>query len=678
MNGIRAGIDIGGAFTDLVTLDSRGQARWVKVDSTPDLFTGVINAFKISETNLADVTDVVHGHTVAINSLTTGNISKVGLITTKGFKDVLEIERGNRRDVYNFRYHKPKPLVPRYLRCEVDERIDSKGNVIRAFSADGIGSIVKLFKENQVESVAVSLINSYVNKSHEVKIDKYIEKGGFRYVTLSHEIGQIWKEYERTSTAVLNSAILPIVDKYIAKLEEFLESSGFKGNLYIITSNGGHVTSSFTRRYPIFTLESGPIAGVVGAIKVAQEVTGSKNVSIMTLDGGSTTTKASLVQHGNPRVITEYNVGETNYWPGYPVSIPMIDIVEVGIGGTSVVNLENGRLSVGPKAAGSYPGPACYARGGEDPTLTDAYVINGFIDPYSFLGGKITLKKDLAFDAIEKIARQLEMTVNDAADGIIRLANESAANAIRLVSVQRGYDPRDFMLVAFGGAGPMFAPFIAQELQTSIMIPAVPLGNFSAWGMLNSSVRHDLVKTVMIRLASGSGRTIDSEFKSLEDELNGIFLKEGKQRPSFARYADMRYVGQGYTLNVELPPVSVERDLDSIVRLFHKRHEQEYLFRMDDPVEIVNLHLVGYLPVTEAGQLNFESGDGRSKSKRKIYVKGRWKDATVYSRKDLMVGQHIRGIAIVEEDASTIVMLEDQVARVYPSGDIMISKGISK
>lgn len=674
MRGMRAGIDIGGAFTDLVTLDSEGHAGWVKVDSTPDLLTGVINAFKISGINLADVTDIVHGHTVAINSLTTGNISKVGLITTKGFKDVLEIARGNRRDVYNFRYHKPKPIVPRYLRCEVDERIDSKGNVISVFSSDGVDELVKLFKENAVESVAISLINSYVNKSNEVGVGNLIEKEGFKYITLSHEIGQIWKEYERTSTAVLNSAVLPIIDKYIGNLENFFKTSGFKGNLYIITSNGGHVTSSFTKKYPIFTLESGPIAGIIGAIKVAQGVTNSRNASIISLDGGSVTTKSSLVQEGNPRIVTEYNVGENDYWPGYPVSIPIIDIVEVGIGGTSTVDLLDGKLSVGPKAVGSYPGPACYNRGGEIPTLTDAYVINGFIDPDTFLGGKIKLRKELASDAIEKIAGKLKMTVNDTADGIIRLANESAAYAIRLVSVQRGYDPRDFILVAFGGSGPMFAPFISQELQTSIMIPAVPLGNFSAWGMLNSSVRHDLVKTVLIELASGTERIVNSELRSLEEELNEIFLQEGKKNPSFASYADMRYVGQGYTLRVELPSVSSESDIDNIVQLFHKRHEQEYFFRMNSPVEIVNLHLVGYLPATDTGHLDFEKGNGKAKSRRKIYVKGEWKEATIYSRKDLMENQDVQGLTIIEEDTSTIIILEDQIGHVHPSGNITISR----
>lgn len=668
------GIDIGGAFTDLVALDSNGKASWTKVDSTPDLLTGVTDAFKISGINLSEVTDVIHGHTVAINSLTTGNTARVGLITTNGFRDVLEIERGNRRDVYNFRYHKPKPLVPRYLRREVKERMDSKGNVITALSPEGIDDIIKSFSESGVESVAISLMNSYVNKSHEVEIGKHIERGGFRYVTLSHEIGQIWKEYERTSTAVLNSAVLPIIDRYVAKLEDFLKGSGFRGNLYIITSNGGHVTSSFTRKYPIYTLESGPIAGVVGAIRVAQEVEGSDDVNIITLDGGSVTTKSSLVQGGSPRIVTEYNVGENDYWPGYPASIPIIDIVEVGIGGTSIVNLEDGSLSVGPKAVGSYPGPACYDRGGKEATLTDAYVINGFLDPHSFLGGKISLKKELAANSIDKIGSKLKMSVNDAADGIIKLTNESAAYAIRLVSVQRGYDPRDFTMVAFGGSGPMLAPFIAEELQIPIMIPPVPLGNFSAWGMLNSSVRHDLVKTVMIALAPGSSNTIASEFKSLEDELIEIFEQEGKQRPAFAMYADMRYVGQGYTIRVELPS-PIEGNTAGILQLFHQRHEKEYLFKMESPVEIVNIHLVGYLSDKQGSKSSFETGGGNPKSTRKIYVKGGWKDATVYSRSDLKAGQRIPGLAIVEEETSTIVILENQVAKVYPSGSIMINKG---
>jgi len=498
----RVGVDIGGAFTDAYALNEEtGEFRWVKVETTPDIVSGVVEALKKLGIDMGSVRFIFHGQTVVINTIVTRTGARTALITTRGFRDILELQRSNRRDLYNLMYRKPEPLVPRWLRFEVEERVMYDGTVMIPLNYKDLDSIIeRLGKVPDVSSVAISYINSYANPKHEIETEEYLKehlKG--KFISRSSALTRLWREYERTSTVVLNAYVLPKFYNYVTSLEEAFTKMGFRGVFYIVLSNGGVNTSNFIKNYPIYTVEGGPISGVFGATRLGSVVSEG---NLVVLDGGSTTTKASLVRNLNYLTRSEYYIGASRYSPGYPAMIPIIEVFETGLGGTSIAWIdEAGRLRVGPKAAGSYPGPACYGRGGTEPTLTDAYVITGFLNPRELLGGAIKVNRELAIKAVKPLADRLGLTVEEIAFGIIRLANELATNVIRVVSIQRGYDPREFALVAHGGAGPMFAPFIAEELNIKkIIVPFIPAGVFNAWGMLNLDVIHDATETRIMKL----------------------------------------------------------------------------------------------------------------------------------------------------------------------------------
>lgn len=673
------GIDIGGAFTDLAWVNDSGEISFVKVDSTSKPEEGVINSVKSLNVALEGVKSVVHGQTVVVNSVIEKLGAKVGLVTTKGFRDILEIGRSNRRDIFNLRYKKPIPFVPRYLRMEIEESTDSSGKVLKVPAIEEIEKITDHFKKEGVESIAVCFVNSYTNGSNEVRTKEYLEKAGWEYVTVSSEVTREWKEYERTNTAVLNAFVQPKMKKYISTLENSFGDLGFQGIFEVMLSNGGLASSTFVKDHPITTIESGPNAGVIGAINIAKksELDFDKG-NIITLDGGSTTTKSSLITNGIPKTISDYYVGRDKFNGGYPVLVPLLEISEVGSGGTSIAYIQDGSLKVGPKAAGAYPGPACYKRGGELPTLTDAYVLNGFIDPDYFLGGKISLSRSAAQKAVENLSSKLNMSVNDAAEGIIRLANENASYVLRLISVQRGYDPRDFTLVPFGGAGPMMASFIAPDLQIkNILIPAIPLGVFSAWGMLTADIRHEQIKTVMLPVDSEHSTQIEDEFKKIEDYLLDIFKTESEVSPTFIRYADIRYRGQEHTLKTEIPTTDQKGDIEAIVEAFNKRYEMEYRYVMrDNPIEIVNIHVTGIIPSRGVSlEAKNQEGNGQPKGKRKIYVNSEWIEASVYDRANLVTEKMVSGPAIIEEATATIILMPGQKAVTDRFGNILIKVG---
>ncbi|MEM2951810.1 MAG: hydantoinase/oxoprolinase family protein, partial [Nitrososphaerota archaeon] len=458
----RIGIDIGGAFTDLVGYDDEtGEFIWVKDETTPqDPSIGVVNTISKSKIDFSKVLSIIHGQTLVINTIIERKGARVGLLTTKGYRDVLELQRSNRRDMYNFRYQKPDPIIPRYLRIEVEERVMADGSVLKPLNEEEVkNGVNKLLKEG-VESICISFINSYANPTHELRAYEIVQENTDIPITMGHEITREWREYERTMTAVLNAYVKPKLTKYLEKLEESFREKGFRRHPFVMLSSGGVATFDIAKRFPIYTIESGPVAGVIGGIYIAKLV-GESNVIV--LDGGSTTTKASLVEGLTPRVHTEYYVERTKFTAGYPVRVPVVDTFEIGNGGTSIAWIDQiGNLKVGPKAAGAYPGPACYGKGGTEPTVTDAYVVNGLINPEYLLGGAMKIHKQLSYDVIKrKVADHYNISVHEAAEGIVKLANENAAFAIRVVSVQRGYDPRDFTLIVHGGSGPMFAPFIS-------------------------------------------------------------------------------------------------------------------------------------------------------------------------------------------------------------------------
>jgi len=681
MASIRIGIDIGGAFTDLVAYDeSTKELRWVKVESTPkELSAGVLDCVKRSGIPPEEFTQIIHGQTVVINTIIERRGVKVGLITTKGFRDVLELQRSNRRDMYNFRYKKPEPIVPRYLRLEIDERVMADGGILKELDEVQVAEGAKRLIEDGVEAICVALLNSYVNPEHERRAGEIIRGFTDVPVTLSHEVTREWREYERFSTAALNAYVLPILDRYLGTLQETLV--GDSGTCMAMVSEGGVVPFEYARKLPIYTVESGPVAGVIGATGIARMI-GEKN--IIALDGGSTTTKTSLVEDLTPEATTEYYVERDRFRPGLPIMIPVVRTIEVGNGGTSIAWIDDvGRIRVGPRAAGAEPGPACYGKGGEKPTLTDAYVVTGLLNPEYLLSGELPIHRDLAVKAIERIAHTLDMTVEEAAEGIIKLANDNAAYAISLVSVQRGYDPRDFALIAYGGSGPMFAPFISEELEIGkTVIPAIPPGVFSAWGMLNTDLRHSTIYTHITGLDGPDAfEVLNRIYGELEEEIGEVFRSEGvSESIIIERYADMRYYGQEHTVKVPVVAGILGRgDLKTIIESFHQAHEREYEFRLiGNPVEIVNFQVVGIRKVAKLGlseRHNKGSGwDDAFLVDRRTYLNGGYETIPTYDRNQLATGVAMDGPLILEDPTATILVLHEQTAFVDKFGNTIIRR----
>jgi N-methylhydantoinase A len=678
----RIGIDIGGAFTDIVVYDEEsGEIRYEKVESTPaDFAIGVIDAVKKVNIDLSKVGYIFHGQTVVINTVITRSGATVGLITTKGFRDVLEIQRANRRDMYNLLYEKPKPLVPRYLRLEVEERIMYDGKILKNLNKEDLNNAIKKFREHSVESIAISFINSYANPVHEIEAKKILVESGYRYVTASCDITNEWREYERTSTAVINAYTHPKFSKYIERLYNTFRELGFRGVFYVMLSNGGVAKADLIKDKPVLTIESGPIAGYIASLNLAR-IIGRTN--IIPLDGGSTTTKGSLIKDLTPKVITDYYIERDRFNPGYPVKVPVIDSMELGLGGTSIAWIDEiGNLNVGPEAAGADPGPMCYNRGGTKPTLTDAYLVAGLINEQYFLGGHLRLRKDLAKEGLKKLSDYYRISIEEIADAIIRIANSKAAYLLRAISVQRGYDPRDFVLITYGGSGPMFAPFIASELRIpEIIVPSIPAGVFTAWGMITMDVRRDIIRTKVIRLDRENALSeIVDTYIELENEILRQLAEEGfsKDQVVILRYADMRYYGQEHTIKVQIPVTYSEtKDLLKIIESrFHEQHEKEYTFRLDSPVEIVNFHVTGIVVLTkpQLRKINPKERDifKAKKPSREVFIDRQWIQIEVYEKDFLPPHYEIQGPVIIEEPTSTIVVGKDQIAKVDEYGNIII------
>ncbi|MGC8689570.1 MAG: hydantoinase/oxoprolinase family protein [Thermoplasmata archaeon] len=689
---MRIGIDIGGAFTDLVGYDEKtGKIIWIKSETTPDdPSIGVLSALDRSGIDLSEVEMILHGQTVVINSIITRCGAKVGLLTTLGHRDVLILQRANRRDIYNFTYKKPESYVPRYLTYEVKERIGSDGSELEPLSKSDIKHITERIVNEHIDSICISFLNSYINPAHEKEAKELVVQELKREgkenieITLSHEITREWGEYERTNTAVMNAYVKPKMKEYLTKLESAINVRNFSGKYFSILSNGGISSFDFVKDYPIFSIESGPVAGIVGGIEIGR-LLNEKNIIV--LDGGSTTTKASLIENLLPKVGSEYYVGRDKFNSGYPVKVPVIEIEEIGNGGTSIAWIDEiGNLKVGPNAAGAYPGPACYGKGGKDPTVTDAYIVNGLINPNYLLGGEMKLFRNLAVSTIkEKIADYYGISVNDAADGIIKLANENAANSIRIVSVQKGYDPRDFSLIAHGGAGPMFAPFIALDLAIGkIIIPTIPPGVFSAWGMLLTDIRHDVIATNVMKFEAGNLDKINGTFDELEEKLMRIFKEEEKMETDnmvIMHYGDMRYKGQEHTVKVPLNIHRIdERNFTHYLEVFHQYHEKEYSFRLNtSPVEIVNFHVVGikYVKKPSISEIKNEgfSFDDAINENRKVYIDGEEFTIPVFDRKKIPSEKKYSGLAIIEDPTSTVLVLKNQNFVKDRYGNIIITNG---
>ena len=666
---MRVATDIGGTFTDLVYLDEKtGQIGVAKASTTPANFAqGVIDTLHKSAIRVPETTFFVHGSTVIINALTERKGAKTALITTRGFRDVLEITRANRPDLYNMYYTKPKPFVPRYLRLEVRERMNYKGEVLEPLHEEDVRRAAEFCRKENVEAIAVCFLHAYANPAHEIRCGEILrEMLPDIPVTLSHEITREWREYERTNTAVLNSYVMPVAKFYLTNLEKNLAELGMGKVYHIMQSNGGTATFEMGKRVPINTVESGPVAGVIGAAMIGNLI-GERNV--ISLDVGGTTAKTSLVENGTPRITTEYKIEWRRDYAGYPILAPTVDIVEIGAGGGSIAWVDNaGALKVGPVSAGAVPGPACYGRGGDKPTVTDANVLAGRINPDYFLGGEIKLDVENAQRAMKPIADHFKVSVEEAAMGVIRLADANMINALKLVSVRRGYDPRDFVLIAFGGGGAMHAGALARELRVKeVLIPNEP-AVFSAWGMLMTDLRYDFIRTTIRRADQISAATLTEIYCGMEAVARQNLLDQHipEERMMFQRFADMRYLGQEHTVKVPIPGgVITDAMMPEICERFHRLHEHTYTFRLDTLIEFVNYHVTGF-GIVEKPQLKKLDGTqgsleaARKGTRRVNFDELGYHEAPIYERSLLPVGVRIPGPLVIEEPASTTVVFPDQ------------------
>ncbi len=514
----RVAVDIGGTFTDIVAFDEASGSVWAaKASTTPGNFAdGVIDAIHAAGIDPKTAAAFVHGTTVVINAITQRRGVKTALVTTAGFRDVLEIGRGNRPDMYNLKYHKPVPLVPRRLRFEVRERVGADGAVWTPLETADLEAVAVACQSEGVDAIAVCFLHAYAHPEHEAAAAAFLrERLPGVLVTASSEITREWREFERSSTAVLNAYVQPILDGYLADLERRLRAEGLTAPLFAMLSNGGTATFAAARETPIALVESGPVAGVTGAAMIGQTIA---DPNLIALDIGGTTAKCSLIENGEVKITTDYRLEASPRSPGYPVKTPVVDIVEIGAGGGSIAWFDaGGALRVGPLSAGADPGPACYGRGGVKPTVTDALLITGVLDPDYFLGGRLRVDVDLARQSYADIADRLGVSVEDAAVGVIQVANEQTIDALKLISVRRGYDPRDFTLVAFGGGGPTHAAALLAELGVRrIVVPPFP-GTFSAWGMLLTEPRVDRIRTRVLPLETTSDDEIDRLFAESEE-----------------------------------------------------------------------------------------------------------------------------------------------------------------
>jgi N-methylhydantoinase A len=665
---LRIGVDIGGTFTDLVALDeATGAVVNAKALSTPStLLDGVLRCADQAGVDLADCRLTIHGTTIGINALLEGKGARTGLLTTEGFRDVLEIGRGNFLRMYDVLYRRPAPLVPRGRRLEVPERLGARGEVLVPLDEPAVRAAARSLAADGVESIAVTFLFSYLDPVHERRAAAILaeELPGVA-ISVSHALTQEWREYERTSTTVVNAYVLPIVERYLATFEQRLAERGFRGRVLITQSNGGACSVAAARARPVHTLESGPAAGAIGCASLARLLGLDRLISF---DMGGTTAKCAIVDHGMVQTTDEYHVD------GRPLRIPVIDIREVSAGGGTIAWIDaGGALALGPQSAGAAPGPVCYGLGGTEPTVTDANVVLGRIDGARFLGGTMPLDAAGAARAVdERLAPRLGLSRASAAAGVVRLADVKMALAVRGITTLRGLDPRDYTLTAYGGGGPLHAAAIARELGIPrVVIPPSP-STFSAWGMLASDLRHDLVRTVLEPLETTDAAWAQARYAEMRREVASILPGDGA--PVMHRAVDLRYVGQEHTVTIAVTDLADWADLR---KQFDDAHERAYGYAASDvDVQLLNLRLTVVFPIERPRlpTLSRRTGTRPAFETRKIYsiAAGDFVEHRVVERRDLLAGDTIAGPAAIEESGTTTIIDAGDTLSVEEHGCLMI------
>ncbi|MBP1731841.1 MAG: N-methylhydantoinase A/acetone carboxylase, beta subunit [Deltaproteobacteria bacterium] len=678
---LHVAVDIGGTFTDLIGYDDEtGHVFSAKSSSTPtDLTRGIMRCLDKSRMAVPDLVNFVHGSTVAINTVIERKGASTALIVTKGTRDVYKIGRGNRPEAYDLFFKRPIPLVPRHLTFEVEERLFASGEVALPFNQDQARAIVTKVAASEAEAVAVCFIHSWVNASHEALLGELLRSiCPEKYTSLSHEILREYGEYERISTTVLNAYIGPRVSTYVGDLERILAAQGFSGSLLIMQSNGGVMSPETASVIPVAMLESGPVGGFIAAAHVGKRL-GFENV--IGFDMGGTTAKTNLVKDGVPQLAHGYYIG--GYVSGHPMMLPVVDTIEIGAGGGSIAWVDDvGALRVGPRSAGAEPGPICYGRGGTEPTITDANLVLGRLSPSEFLGGEMPLDVERARLGIaEKVGSKTGVSDIEAALAITKIAVMNMSLAVRGVSVERGYDPRDFAMIAFGGAGGLHAVEVARELHIpTVIVPNYP-GQFSALGMLMADIQHDYVQTYYRSLAQ-------TDFAALQRICDGL-IEQGRLRLKrenvsadamfFQRFLDIRYAGQDFSIPVPVPADHIEAgDTEAIKEAFNEVHERRYGYHTPEhALEIVNVRVSAMgrrkqieLPVPELG-----GSDNPLAGKRMVYFESGAMavECPIFSRERLAPGYKLAGPAVIQEYACTTVLFPGDSLVVADTGELVIT-----
>ena len=669
----RLGVDVGGTFTDLCIFDERGgDVEVYKTQSTPadqsvGIAAGLTGLLRQARVRPEQLGYLGHGSTVATNAMLEGRLARTGLITSDGFRDLLEIRRQKRPSLYDLFFDKPEPLVPRHLLLEVVERIGTDGEVVKPLDEEGTRAAVRALLEAGVEAIAICFLYSFLNPSHERRAAEIArEMAPNLPIWASHEVLPEFREFERLSTTVTNASLGPVVDQYLVNFEHRVGDFGIGARPYIAQSNGGIMSVASARHRPANMLLSGPSGGVMGAVYVA----GLADLrNIITLDMGGTSTDVSLIEGGTPTVSTDKEIA------GYPVRVPMIDVNSIGAGGGSIGWIDpGGALKVGPRSAGAVPGPACYRRGGTLPTVSDANVLSHRLNPERILGGQMEIDAEAARQAIdEHVARPLGMGPLEAAMGILTIVDANMVLATRMVSVERGYDPRDFTLVAFGGAGPLHAISIATELGVRrVLVPEAP-GILSALGLLVTDMRSDYVRTALGLTRQARPADVAEIWAELEERARTWLAEEGiaPDKQVLQRTADMRYLGQNYELPVPVPGEGWDQVAqDELERRFHSVHERTYGYvAIEEPTQLVNFRVTAYGLTPHIRLRRYGPGRGESSAavvgERRVYwTRGSAAEPTpIYDRARLEPGHQIVGPAMLAERHATTLIGPGHPAR---------------
>jgi len=677
----RIGIDVGGTFTDLVAVDDQGRVTLAKSASTPsDPSIGVMDGLDLLAAEvsldrgrfLADTELIVHGTTVATNALLERKGATVGMLTTDGHRDIIEMREGLKDDRYNLRMPPPVPLVPRARRLGVKERIRFDGRVDTALSRQSLEVAVRALTKARVDAVAVCYLHAYRDARHEKATRQALERLlPDAYVSLSSEVLPQIKEYERFCTTVVNAYVGPTLARYLASLAGRLDQAGYKGQILIMQSHGGVATIADSVRLAAGAVLSGPAGGIAGCRHAAHLL---DEGNLISFDMGGTSTDIALLESGEPHLTGDKSVA------GSKVALPSIDIHTLGAGGGSIARVDaGGILHVGPESAGADPGPACYGRGGVAATVTDANAVLGLLDPGNFLGGRMRLDIDAAGRAVETIARALDISVVAAAEGIHRVVNTNMAEGIRLVSVRRGADPRRFALLSFGGAAGLHITEVARMLEISrVLVPRVA-SVLSAWGMLATDLRYEFVRTHVGEAGTIGASRLRRVFADMEADGRSRLGKGFGGEVTIRRSVDMRYGEQTFEIQVPLDGVDMESAdlMDQVVERFHRRHEELYTYSAPgQDVVLVNARLavIGRLPALPSEETRPSAGAMVVPRSRRVYLE-RWMDVPVYDLTTLLPGHEVKGAAIFESPTTTILIRSGERALVTPQGWLDIRLG---